>query len=114
MPTATAPQPDPNFPAAETINPPRAGVNEMWPPPYYAPPTQMPAPVRSTNVYAILAFVFAFLFWPVAIPLGHSARKQIARTGEQGSGLALAALVISYVCLAFVVLLIVLVVAATA
>jgi len=62
------------------------------PPPYYAYP-----PPRGTNTMAILALVFAFVFSPAAIVLGHIARKQIQQTGEEGDGLALAGLIIGYV-----------------
>lgn len=50
-----------------------------------------------TNTMAILALVFAFVFSPVGIVLGHIAKKQIKERGEQGSGLATAGLVLSYV-----------------
>jgi hypothetical protein len=53
--------------------------------------------VRGTNVMAILSLVFAFVFSPVGIVLGHIAKKQIRQTGEQGSGLATAGLVLSYI-----------------
>jgi hypothetical protein len=46
---------------------------------------------------AILSLVFAFVFAPVGIVLGHLARRQIRQTGEQGSGLATAGLVLSYI-----------------
>ena len=67
-------------------------------PPYgqpgYGPPY---VPVASTNTMAILALVFAFVFSPVAIVLGHMAKKQIRQTGEQGDGLATAGLVLGYI-----------------
>jgi hypothetical protein len=53
--------------------------------------------VRGTNVMAILALVFAFVFAPLGIVFGHLAKKQISRTGEQGSGLATAGLVLGYI-----------------
>jgi Na+-transporting methylmalonyl-CoA/oxaloacetate decarboxylase gamma subunit len=56
---------------------------------------------------AILSLVFAFLFWPLAIAFGHVARKQIARTGEGGRGLATAGLILGYIGVGFVVLLII-------
>jgi hypothetical protein len=62
-------------------------------PPLYA----YPPPPRGTNTMAILALVFAFVFAPVAIPLGHVARRQIRQTGEDGDGLALAGLIMGYV-----------------
>lgn len=46
---------------------------------------------------AILSLVMAFFFAPAAIVLGHIAKKQIRETGEQGSGLATAGLVLGYV-----------------
>lgn len=45
---------------------------------------------------AITAFILAFTVAILAIPFGHIARSQIRRTGEQGGGLALAALIIGY------------------
>src|SRR4051812_29775084 len=48
----------------------------------------------TTNVLAILALVFAFVFSPVGIVLGHIAKKQIRERGEQGAGLATAGLVL--------------------
>jgi hypothetical protein len=46
---------------------------------------------------AILALVFAFIFSPAAIVLGHIAKKQIRQTGEQGEGLATAGLWLGYI-----------------
>jgi Domain of unknown function (DUF4190) len=46
--------------------------------------------VGGTNVMAILALVFAFVFSPLGIIFGAVAKRQIARTGEQGRGLATA------------------------
>ncbi|MGH3915568.1 MAG: DUF4190 domain-containing protein [Pseudonocardiaceae bacterium] len=85
-------------------------------PPDYPAQHLSPAAVAShypppTNTLAILALVFAFAFWPLAIVFGHLARRQIARTGESGRGLATAALVIGYLVLALTVLLIIAVVA---
>lgn len=59
--------------------------------------------VSGTNSMAIAAIVCAVIFAPLAIPFGHIARSQIRRTGEQGSGIALAALVIGYLGLVSVV-----------
>ena len=55
------------------------------------------APVATTNTMAILALVFAFIFAPAAIIMGHVAKKQIRRTGEQGEGLATAGLWLGYI-----------------
>jgi hypothetical protein len=54
-------------------------------------------PVATTNTMAILALVFAFIFSPAAIVLGHVAKKQIRQTGEQGEGLATAGLWLGYI-----------------
>jgi hypothetical protein len=62
------------------------------PPPYYGYP-----PPRGTNTMAILSLVFAFVFAPAAIIMGHIARKQIRQTGEEGDGLALAGLILGYI-----------------
>jgi hypothetical protein len=53
---------------------------------------------------AIAAFGFAFAFPPVGIILGHLARADIRHTGEQGAGLALFALIWSYLAVAFIVI----------
>ena len=72
-------------------------------PGYQQPPYQQPGyyqqPVASgrTNTMAILALVFAFVFWPLGIVFGHLARRQIRQTGEGGAGLASAGLILSYV-----------------
>jgi hypothetical protein len=52
---------------------------------------------RRTNLMAILSLVFAFVFSPAAIVVGHIARKQIRETGEDGDGLALAGLIVGYI-----------------
>ena len=62
--------------------------------------TPTPVPVAPTNTKAVLSLVFAFLFWPASIVLGHMARKEIRRTGESGRGYATAGLVLSYMGLA--------------
>jgi peptidyl-prolyl cis-trans isomerase B (cyclophilin B) len=46
---------------------------------------------------AIASLVCAFLFAPAGIIFGHISLSQIKRTGEQGRGLAVAGLVLSYV-----------------
>lgn len=63
-------------------------------PPY--PPPYMYLP--SMNVYAILSLVFAaMVFPPVGVFLGYKARKQIAQTGERGSELATAGIVVGWI-----------------
>ncbi|GIG85562.1 DUF4190 domain-containing protein [Plantactinospora endophytica] len=62
-------------------------------PGYYGQPGQQ----SGFNVLAILSLVFAFVFAPAGIVLGHLARRQIRRTGEQGGQLATWGLVLSYI-----------------
>jgi hypothetical protein len=67
-------------------------------PGYGAPPYQPPMyATASTNTLAILALVFAFIFAPASIVLGHLAKRQIRQTGEQGEGLATAGLWLGYI-----------------
>jgi hypothetical protein len=61
----------------------------------YPPPGYAPAP--ATNTMAILALVFAFVFAPASIVMGHVAKKQIRQTGEGGEGLATAGLWLGYI-----------------
>lgn len=70
-------------------------------------PQYPPPPARGTNVMAIMAIVFAFVFSPLGIVFGIIARKQIARTGEEGDGLALAGLIVGAVFTVIMVLYIV-------
>ena len=67
-------------------------------------PQYPPPPTRGTNVMAIMAIVFAFVFSPLGIVFGIIARKQISRTGEEGDGLALAGLIVGAVFTAIMVL----------
>ena len=60
-------------------------------------------PVAKTNGLAIASLACGlaqFMFGPLAtipaIVLGHVARRQIMRTGEQGAGLALAGLILGW------------------
>ncbi|WP_446218175.1 DUF4190 domain-containing protein [Micromonospora sp. IBHARD004] len=50
-----------------------------------------------TNVMAVLSLVFAFVFAPAGIVLGHLAKRQIRQTGEEGDQLATWGLILSYV-----------------
>jgi Domain of unknown function (DUF4190)/Domain of unknown function (DUF1707) len=82
--------------------------------PQYAPPGQLEqwqAPQR-TNGLAVASLVCGIgqlvAFWPatiLAIVLGHKARRDIRRTGEQGDGLARAGIVLGYVGLGLTLLL---------
>ena len=51
---------------------------------------------QATNSMAIVSLVCAFLFAPLGIVFGHISLSQIKKTGEEGRGLAVAGLVISY------------------
>jgi peptidyl-prolyl cis-trans isomerase B (cyclophilin B) len=64
-----------------------------YPPPY--DPYGYPRP-RATNGMAIASLTCAFVFAPLGIVFGHISLSQIKRTGEEGHGLAVAGLVISY------------------
>ncbi|WP_433802802.1 DUF4190 domain-containing protein [Actinomycetospora sp. CA-084318] len=66
------------------------------PPGPFGPPVPPPRP-NGTNVMAILAIVFAFLFSPLGIVFGVVGRRQTARTGQAGRGLATTGLVLSVV-----------------
>ena len=85
--------------------------------PGYGQPTYAPQQhwgPRPTNTMAILALVMAFVVAPVGLILGILARKQIARTGEEGSGLALAGIIVGGLFTAFFVLMIVIMIIAFA
>ncbi|MEH1166691.1 DUF4190 domain-containing protein [Micromonospora sp. CPCC 205539] len=60
----------------------------------YGPP---PGPARGTNVLAILSLVFAFVFAPAGVVLGHLAKRQIRTSGEDGDQLATWGLILGYV-----------------
>jgi hypothetical protein len=62
-------------------------------------------PQPPTNTMAILSLVFAFVFAPAAIVMGHVAKKQIRQTGEGGEGLATAGLWMGYIFTSLYVLL---------
>ncbi|GAB3968714.1 DUF4190 domain-containing protein [Plantactinospora veratri] len=77
-------------------------------PGYYGQPSQpgsqggpgyygQPGGQSRINLLAILSLVFAFVFAPAGIVLGHLAKRQIQRTGEQGGQLATWGLILSYV-----------------
>jgi hypothetical protein len=56
------------------------------------------------NTMAVLSLVMAFTFAPLGILFGIMAKREIARTGEEGDSLATAGLWISCVFTGFVVL----------
>lgn len=73
------------------------GYHESYPTGPYPSGTYPAQPERGWNVLAILTIVFAFVFAPAGIVLGHLARRQIRQTGEQGDTLANVGLILSYV-----------------
>jgi len=76
--------------------------------------TTVATPVAKVNPLAIASLACGlaqFVFGPVAtipaIVLGHVARSQIRRTGEQGAGLALTGLILGWVVVSLVIVIIV-------
>jgi len=49
---------------------------------------------KGYNVFAILAIIFAFVFFPLGLIFGIISLVQIKKTGEEGKGLAIASIVI--------------------
>lgn len=64
-------------------------------------PAVVSAPAAGRNVLATAALVLVVLFGafssPITLVMAHVARARIKKTGERGAGVALAALVLSYV-----------------
>lgn len=70
----------------------------------YGPPAYYYRLPAQTNVLAILSIVFAVVFAPAGLILGLVARKQIAESGEDGRGLALAGTIVGAIITGFWVL----------
>lgn len=88
--------------------PPPPPVASPAAPPPVPPHLQQPSvPSKPTNGFAIAALVCPIVVCGIGsilgIVFGHVARRQIKRTGEGGSGLALAGLIIGYVTLGLAV-----------
>jgi peptidyl-prolyl cis-trans isomerase B (cyclophilin B) len=93
------------------------------PPPYGAYPPPAPPPYgpaggyygypqpQPTNGLAVASLICAFVFAPLGIVFGHVSLSQIRRTGEEGRGLAIAGLVVSYLVTALTVIAVVAVIA---
>jgi hypothetical protein len=64
-------------------------------------PAPAPAPSGEANTLATLSIVFAFVFAPVGVVLGHVALAQIKRRGERGRDRALIGLTLSYLFIVF-------------
>lgn len=54
---------------------------------------------RRTNGLAVLALILGLLASPLAALFGHIALRQIRRSGERGRVVAIAAIVLGYLCL---------------
>jgi hypothetical protein len=71
-------------------------------------PRRGPAPTNGLAIASLACGLAQFAFGPLptipAIVLGHVARHQIKRTGEQGAGMALAGLLLGWAAVAFGVL----------
>ncbi|WFE59746.1 DUF4190 domain-containing protein [Micromonospora sp. WMMD712] len=76
---------------------PPPGYGQYGPPPGQGPYPPPAGQGRGTNVLAVLSLVFAFVFAPAGIVLGHLAKRQIRRTGEDGDQFATWGLILSYV-----------------
>ena len=65
---------------------------------------ETPAPQQQeTHTLATLSVVFAFVFAPAGLSLGHLALSQIHQTGQRGRDRALVGVTLSYVFITFVV-----------
>lgn len=123
--TPPGPEPDKNPWLGEPTAPPGGAPGYQpygQPPPAQQPYTQQPygqppytpygagpyAQPRGTNALAIASLV-ASLVWVcgigsiAAIIMGHIARSQAKRTGEQGEGMALAGLILGYLGIGIVI-----------
>jgi hypothetical protein len=108
-----ADQPPPGYQVPPGYEPPSGyGQPGYGPPGYGAPGYGYPPqpgwgpPTRRTNTLAIIALVSVFVFAPAALVLGIIARNQIRETGEDGDGMALAAVICGAIAVAFSVILI--------
>jgi Domain of unknown function (DUF4190) len=120
-----APPPEyqaPEYQAPSYQPPPEYPPPSAYPPPAYPPPPGAgfppgapgypgyPAPPRRTNGLAVAAIIcsiggfFTGISAPVGAVLGHMATKQIAQTGEEGEGLAKAAIIIGWAITGLIVL----------
>ena len=67
--------------------------------------------VGGTNPMAVVALIGGLVLAPVGIICGHVALSQIARTGQEGKGMAIAGLVVGYAWIALVIVTLVVVAA---
>jgi hypothetical protein len=112
----------PPDPSSGASDPAGSGAPQYGQPPHAQPPYGQPPygqqwggyppypQPQGTNGFAIASLVCAFLCWPLGLVFGFIARSQITRTGEGGSGLALAGLIISGLALIATIIWVVLVI----
>jgi Domain of unknown function (DUF4190) len=77
--------------------PPAVRGNGFAPPGYGVPPSPHGQRPGEVNNLATLSVVFAFVFAPIGIALGHLALSQIRYSGQAGRDRALVGLTVSYV-----------------
>ena len=75
----------------------RAPIGPPAEPPEEFPEPAGPPPGPRINTFATLSLVYAFVFAPAGVILGHLGLAQIRRTGQRGRQRALAGLTLSYV-----------------
>ncbi len=73
--------------------------------------TPPPAETERYNVLSIVAIVTVWFAGILGLIFGYIALSQIKRTGEKGRGLALAAVIIGWIALAFALIYIIILVA---
>lgn len=88
----------------ESAAPPGPHQPASGPPGYQAPPYYAYQPPPGTNSYAVAAMIVSLaallvcpLIGALGIYLGNRARKEIAQTGEQGDGMALAGIIVGWI-----------------
>lgn len=93
----------PSYQQPTTPPPPSAPPVVYQQPSYSYAPAPVMQPSVATNSTATMALVLSlvgFLFWitaPIGAIMGHIAKSQINKTGEQGRGVATAAIVIGWI-----------------
>src|SRR5690606_24683667 len=96
-------------PSGDTAPPPYAShsVSQAGPPAPQATSTLGATTLATTNTYALISIILAFISPLAAIVFGHMALSQIKRNGDAGRGIALTGTIIGYAYFAVLALLIV-------
>ena len=106
------PADQPSQPNVPQPNVPQQPSYTQPPAPRYGEAAPGYAPVQpGYNTLAIVAFILAFFTTIIGVILGFVALSQIKRTGEQGRGLAIAAIIIGFVEFAVVIVIMITVIA---